>query len=76
MIIIRIIIPLCASFRNCIGQEFARNEELAVMAMVLRNFEIFLDEDNPPIKNFGIVLRPSPGLFLKLKCRDLYSSTI
>ena len=46
------------------------------MAMVLHHFEIFPDEDNPPIKDLSIILRPSPGLSLKLKCRNLHSSPV
>ena len=57
--------------RNCIGQEFALNEERVALAHILRNFEISFDETKPVKKDFLIILRPKPGLFLKLKPRDL-----
>ena len=58
-------------FRNCIGQEFALNEERVALAHILRNFEISLDETKKIKKDFLVILRPKPGLFLKLKPRDL-----
>ena len=57
--------------RNCIGQEFALNEERVVLAQILRKFEISLDESVPVKKDFLIILRPKPGLFLKLKHRNV-----
>ena len=58
-------------FRNCIGQEFALNEERVALAHILRKFEISLDESRPVKKDFLVILRPKPGLFLKLKHRDV-----
>ena len=60
-----------APHRNCIGQEFALNEERVALAHILRKFEISLDETKPLKKDFLIILRPKPGLFLKLKHRDV-----
>ena len=57
--------------RNCIGQEFALNEERVALAHILRNFEISLDETKPIKKEFLLILRPKPGLYLKLTHRDL-----
>ena len=57
--------------RNCIGQEFALNEERVALAHILRNFEFTLDDSKPLKKDFLIILRPKPGLYLKLKHRQL-----
>lgn len=64
-----IVISHPAFFRNCIGQEFALNEEKVVIAHILRQFELSLDETRSPEKAaFFVILRPKP-LFLKLKHR-------
>ena len=55
--------------RNCIGQEFAMNEEMVVLATILRNFEISLDETKVVSKESLLILRPKGGLYLKLKRR-------
>ena len=55
--------------RNCIGQEFALNEEKVVISHILRNFELTLDTEKPVVKEFLIILRPKGGLYLKLKHR-------
>ena len=58
-------------FRNCIGQEFALNEEKVVLAHILRNFELSLDETKPPVEmDYRLILRPKHGLHLKLKPRE------
>ncbi len=54
--------------RNCIGQEFALNEERVVIAHILRCFELSLDETRPPEEDFFVIMRPNP-LYLKLKHR-------
>ncbi len=57
--------------RNCIGQEFALNEEKVVLAHILRNFELSLDESKPPVeKDYLLILRPKHGLHLKFKLRE------
>jgi len=58
--------------RNCIGQEFALNEEKVALAHILRKFEVFLDEDRGEVeKDFLVILRPKSGLHLRLKHRRL-----
>ena len=57
-------------YRNCIGQEFALNEECVAVAHVLHRFELTLDTEKPVTKDFLIILRPKPGLYLKLKHRQ------
>ena len=59
-------------FRNCIGQEFALNEEKVDLAHILRNFELSLDETKPPVEmDYRLILRPKHGLHLKLKPREI-----
>lgn len=57
--------------RNCIGQEFALNEEKVVLAHILRNFELSLPDDDRKnvTKRFMIILRPKDGLCLQLTPR-------
>ena len=58
--------------RNCIGQEFALNEEKVALAHILRKFEISLDEEKGEVrKDFLLILRPKSGLHLRLKHRRL-----
>jgi hypothetical protein len=40
-----------------------------VLATILRNFEITLDETKVVSKEYWIILRPKNGLYLKLKHR-------
>lgn len=54
--------------RNCIGQEFAMNEERVVLAHIIRNFIITLDESRPVVETLFIILRPK-DLHLTLKPR-------
>ena len=56
--------------RNCIGQEFAMNEQLVLLSHVLRKFEFSLDESHGPVKNYyTIINHPIPGVYLKLNQR-------
>ncbi len=42
------------------------NEEKVVLALILRNFELSLDETKPSVEmDFKIILRPKNGLYLK-----------
>ena len=52
--------------RNCIGQHFAMNELKTCVAIVLRRFELRVDDDKPPVKLPELVLRSKNGLHLKL----------
>ena len=45
-------IMVYSTHRNCIGQEFALNEERVVLAIILRHFEFFLDETKTVTKRF------------------------
>ncbi|KAL5487311.1 hypothetical protein EMCRGX_G019898 [Ephydatia muelleri] len=58
-------IAFSAGPRNCIGQEFALNEEKVVIAYILRNFKLTLDTEKSVKNDFLIILRPKDGLYLK-----------
>ena len=45
------------------------NEERVVLATILRNFEISLDETKPVCREAIVLLKPKDGLYLKLKRR-------
>ena len=48
------------------------NEEKVILAHILRNFELSLDETKPPVEmELLIILRPKHGIHLKLKPREL-----
>ena len=50
-------LPFSAGSRNCIGQNFALNEEKVVIASFVRKFSFSLDKDHKVEMNPGIVLR-------------------
>ena len=64
-----VIVLSMSCYRNCIGQEFALNEERVVLANILRHFELSLDQNKPVEKDYQLILRPKGGLYLKLKQR-------
>ena len=47
------------------------NEEMVVLATILRNFEISLDETKVVSKESLLILRPKGGLYLKLRRRGV-----
>ena len=47
------------------------NEEMVVLATIVRNFEIFLDETKVVSKESLLILRPKGGLYLKLRRRGV-----
>jgi len=64
--------PHTPQHRNCIGQEFALNEEKVALAHILRRFEVSLDEDQGEVEKDPLAtLKPKSGLYLRLKHRRL-----
>ncbi|XP_034118229.1 cytochrome P450 4d10 isoform X1 [Drosophila albomicans] len=66
-------IPFSAGPRNCIGQKFAVLEIKAIVANVLRHFEIDFvgDTSEPPVLIAELILRTKDPLMFKLKERSL-----
>ncbi|XP_030381424.1 cytochrome P450 4d1 isoform X3 [Scaptodrosophila lebanonensis] len=64
-------IPFSAGPRNCIGQKFAMLEIKAIVANVLRSFEIDFvgDASEPPVLIAELILRTKDPLMFKLKER-------
>ncbi|XP_060569104.1 cytochrome P450 4F1-like [Ruditapes philippinarum] len=57
-------IPFSAGSRNCIGQNFAMNEEKVVLSKLLRNFNFRLDPNHEVKKNMSAVMRTKDGMFM------------
>ncbi|XP_064538963.1 cytochrome P450 4d10 isoform X1 [Drosophila montana] len=66
-------IPFSAGPRNCIGQKFATLEIKAIVANVLRHFEIEFvgNTAEPPVLIAELILRTKDPLMFKLKERTL-----
>ncbi|XP_005105974.1 cytochrome P450 4A24 [Aplysia californica] len=65
-------IPFSAGSRNCIGQNFALNEEKVLIARMLRRYDMELAKDGPPVaRNPQVVLKTEHGMWLTLKRRQL-----
>ena len=60
-------IPFSAGQRNCIGQNFALNEEKTVVASILNRFELSLDEGHKVEMFPRLILRTRNDIKLKLK---------
>ena len=58
-------------YRNCIGQNFAQNEEKVILAQILCHFDVELDPHHEV--NFGLelILKPSTNVKLILKLRKV-----
>ncbi|XP_038066419.1 cytochrome P450 4F2-like [Patiria miniata] len=62
-------LPFSAGPRNCIGQNFALNEEKVILARVLRRFHIELDPDHKVTARLQLVYKATNDIKLKLKPR-------
>ncbi|XP_070549952.1 ultra-long-chain fatty acid omega-hydroxylase-like [Ptychodera flava] len=63
-------VPFSAGPRNCIGQNFAMNEMRVAVALILRRFELSLDESVPARRVTSLVMRAENGLRLFVKSRS------
>ncbi|XP_022081327.1 cytochrome P450 4X1-like [Acanthaster planci] len=64
-------LPFAAGPRNCIGQNFAMNEEKVLLVRLLRQFRIELDPDHPVVLSSQLILRAKYDVKIKLTKRQL-----
>lgn len=61
-------IPFSAGPRNCIGQQFALNEIKITIALLLKSFRIYRDEETPePNPQMKMIYTSENGIFVKLE---------
>ena len=60
-------IPFSAGSRNCIGQNFALNEEKMVIASIINRFQVSLDETHRVEIVPQIILRTKDDIMMKLR---------
>eukprot|EP00058_Branchiostoma_floridae_P023900 XP_002609390.1 hypothetical protein BRAFLDRAFT_59660 [Branchiostoma floridae] len=59
--------PFSAGQRNCIGQNFALNEEKVILARLLQKFTFDLDPARPVEKDMIVVMKTRDGMWMKVK---------
>ncbi|KAL4233204.1 hypothetical protein ACF0H5_007888 [Mactra antiquata] len=64
-------VPFSAGSRNCIGQNFAMNEEKVVLSKLLRNFTFRLDPDHEVRRSMSAVLRTQTGMYMFVEKRNV-----
>lgn len=62
-----IYLPFGAGPRTCIGQGFAQLEATAVLAMLLKHFDLQLRPGYMPIPRLRVTLRPAGGMPMRLR---------
>jgi cytochrome P450 len=60
-------LPFGAGPRTCIGQTFAQMEAAAVMASLLRSFQLRLRPGYTPEPRLRVTLRPAKGMPMRLQ---------
>lgn len=68
-------VPFSAGPRNCIGQKFAMMEEKTILSCILRHFWVESTQKREELGLAGeLILRPSNGIWIKLKRRNTNES--
>ncbi|XP_038611293.1 cytochrome P450 4V2 [Tachyglossus aculeatus] len=68
-------VPFSAGLRNCIGQKFALLEEKTILSSLLRRFWVESVQKREELGLAGeLILRPTRGLWIKLKRRGARTS--
>ncbi|CAH1271250.1 CYP4F12 [Branchiostoma lanceolatum] len=62
-------IPFSAGPRNCIGQNFALNEEKVLLGRLLHKFTFELDPAHPVEKDLPTVMKAKDGMWMKVKAK-------
>lgn len=62
-------VPFSAGPRNCIGQNFAQNEDKIFVARIINRFEVSIDPQTDNDPHFEAVLRTKGGLHIRFKDR-------
>jgi len=62
-------IPFSAGNRNCIGQNFAMNEEKAILCALIKNYNMEVVQNHPVIVEPHLILRPKHGIKIKVTKR-------
>jgi cytochrome P450 len=60
-------IPFSAGPRNCIGQNFALNEELVTIAMTLHRYQLIEVTDHAIVRWVNVVLKSRDGIKIQFK---------
>ncbi|XP_060573682.1 cytochrome P450 4F1-like [Ruditapes philippinarum] len=63
-------VPFSAGPRNCIGQNFAMNEEKVILSKLLRNFTFRLDPNFEVKRNISGVMRAKNGIYMYAEKRQ------
>ncbi|KAK3587339.1 hypothetical protein CHS0354_011320, partial [Potamilus streckersoni] len=58
-------VPFSAGPRNCIGQNFAMNEEKVVIARIIHRYKLDIEPNHVPRKKIAVVMRAENGILLR-----------